>query len=149
MSDVTRKLETPQPEGKIFTVVLPEPGSMPPPPRRVKPAATAPKQRPVKPARRPRRGGSAASGGGLFVGLVALLGGLKLHSHYEPIKQLCASGYGAVAQAVEPNTQGHCGLDSALAEGGLVAAILGGIILVGTMLMLVGLFYEARLPAKS
>jgi hypothetical protein len=100
---------------------------------------------PIKP--RPRRQATAASGGGAGVGLLALIGGLVLHGHYEPVKSICDSGLGALGQALEPSAQSHCSLDGALAELGTVATVIGVVILAGVLLMVIGLLLEARMEA--
>ncbi|HSZ12644.1 MAG TPA: hypothetical protein VK790_01245 [Solirubrobacteraceae bacterium] len=105
----------------------------------------APTQRLSSPAK--RRQATAASGGGLGLGLLLLIGGLVLHGHYEPVKQACDSGLGALGQALEPGAQSHCSLDSALAEAGTVATVIGGIILAGVLLTVIGLLLEARVEA--
>jgi hypothetical protein len=104
-----------------------------------------PTQRLSSPAK--RRHATAASGGGIGVGLLALIGGLVLHGHYEPIKQVCDSGLGGLGQALEPSAHSHCSLDSALAEIGMVATVIGGVILAGVLLMVIGLLLEARVEA--
>jgi hypothetical protein len=96
---------------------------------------------------RSRRRATAVSGGGVGIGLLALIGGLVLHGHYEPVKQVCDSGLGALGQALEPSAQSHCSLDSALAELGTVATVIGVVILAGVLLMVVGLLLEARMEA--
>ncbi|HEV3344354.1 MAG TPA: hypothetical protein VG125_28520 [Pirellulales bacterium] len=96
-----------------------------------------------------RKQATAASGGGLGTGLLLLIGGLVLHGHYAPIKSICDSGLGALGQALEPSAQSHCSLDSALAEAGTVAMVIGGVILAGVLLTVVGLFFEARLVAEK
>ncbi len=72
-----------------------------------------------------------------------LVGGLLLHAHYQPIKQVCDSGIGVLGQAVEPSAQQHCSLDSALAEFGTVLTILGAIALAATLLGVIALLIEA------
>jgi hypothetical protein len=94
-----------------------------------------------------RKQATAARGGGAGVGLLALIGGLVLHGHYEPIKRACSSGLGVIGQALEPSAQAHCSLDSALAEVGTVAMVIGGVILAGVLLTVVGLLLEARAEA--
>jgi hypothetical protein len=98
---------------------------------------------------RSRRQVTAASGGGTGIGLLALIGGLVLHGHYEPIKQVCDSSLGALGQALEPSAHSHCSLDSTLAELGTVATILGGVILAGVLLTVIGLLLEARVEAEK
>jgi hypothetical protein len=92
---------------------------------------------------------AAASGGGAGVGLLTLIAGLVLHGHYEPIKQVCDSGLGVLGQAVEPSAHSHCSLDSALAEVGTVATVIGAVILAGVLLMAIGLLLEARVEAEK
>ena len=94
-----------------------------------------------------RRQATAARGGGAGVGLLALIGGILLHDHYEPIKAICDSGLGALGQALEPSAHSHCSLDSALAEVGTVATVIGGVILAGVLLTAIGLLLEARAEA--
>lgn len=96
-----------------------------------------------------RRQATAASGGGTGVGLLALIGGLVLHGHYEPIKRACSSGLGVIGQALEPSAHSHCSLDSALAEVGTVAIVIGGVILAGVLLTVIGLLLEARVEAEK
>jgi hypothetical protein len=108
---------------------------------------------PQFPAQKPppakRKQASVATGGGLGVGLLLLIGGLVLHGHYEPIKQVCNSGLGALGQAIEPSARSHCSLDSALAEVGTVATVIGGVILTGVLLTVIGLLLEARSEAEK
>jgi hypothetical protein len=94
-----------------------------------------------------RKQASAASGGGLGSGLLALIVGLVLHGHYEPIKRVCDSGIGALGQALEPSAQQHCSLDSTLAEAGTVSTVIGAVILVATLVTVIALLLEARLEA--
>jgi len=108
---------------------------------------TPPTQRLSSPAKRKQT--TAASGGGVGIGLLALIGGLVLHGHYEPIKQVCNSGLGALGQAIEPSARSHCSLDSALAEVGTVATVIGAIILAGVLLTVIGLLLEARSEAEK
>jgi hypothetical protein len=61
--------------------------------------------------------------------LVALIVGLILHGHYEPIKQVCDSGVGALGQSLSSSAQQHCSMDSTLAEAGHYATIIGGFVL--------------------
>jgi hypothetical protein len=61
--------------------------------------------------------------------LAALIVGLVLHGHYEPIKQVCDSGVGALGQALSSSAQQHCSLDSTLAEAGHWATLIGGFVL--------------------
>jgi hypothetical protein len=91
-----------------------------------------------------RRQARTNSGGGVGTGLLLLIGGLVLHGHFSPIKSACDSGPGVLSQAFEPKLHSHCGLDSALAEIGTVAIVLGAIILAGSLLMVVGLMLEAQ-----
>ncbi len=94
-----------------------------------------------------RKQATAASGGGIGIGLLLLIGGIALHSHYQPIKEVCNSGLGALGQAIEPSARSHCSLDSALAEVGTVATVIGAIILAGVLLTVIGLLLEARVEA--
>lgn len=96
-----------------------------------------------------RRQATAASGGGLGIGLVALIAGLVLHGHYGPIKHVCDSGIGALGQALDPSAQQKCSLDSLLAEVGTIATVLGAVILAGVLLAVVGLLLEARQEAAK
>lgn len=96
-----------------------------------------------------RRQATAARGGGAGVGLLALIGGILLHGHYEPIKTICDSGLGALGQALEPSAHSHCSLDSALAEVGTVATVIGGVILAGVLLTAIGLLLEARAAVEK
>lgn len=85
-----------------------------------------------------------ASGGGLGVGLLALGGGLYLHSHYGPIAQVCQSGIGALGQALEPHTQTDCSLDSLLAEGGTILTIAGAAVVVLTVVLILAVVFDAH-----
>ena len=72
--------------------------------------------------------------------LAALIGGLVLHSHYEPIKQVCDSGVGALGQTLSTSAQSHCSLDSSLAEYGIWIAVIGGFLLaVAVVVTILGL----------
>lgn len=72
-----------------------------------------------------------------LISAAALVGGLLLHNHYEPLKQLCNSGVGALGQAVSTSAQTDCSLDSFLADMGLWVAIISGLILAGAVLTLI------------
>jgi hypothetical protein len=61
--------------------------------------------------------------------LVALIVGLVLHGHYQPIAQVCNSGVGALGQAISSSAQESCSTDSSLAGAGHWATIIGGFVL--------------------
>ncbi len=108
---------------------------------------TPPAQKLSSPAK--RKQATAASGGGIGIGLLALIAGLVLQGHYGPIKRVCDSGLGALGQALEPSAQQKCSLDSLLAEVGTIATVLGVVILAGALLVVGALFVEARLEADQ
>lgn len=99
---------------------------------------------PPPPPQKLRKQATAASGGGAGIGLLALIVGLVLHGHYAPIKHVCESGVGVLGQALEPSAQQKCSLDSALAEIGTVATVLGALILAGVLITAIGLLIEAH-----
>ncbi|HST54337.1 MAG TPA: hypothetical protein VLJ42_00380 [Solirubrobacteraceae bacterium] len=78
-------------------------------------------------------------------GVAALVAGLVMRSHYEPIKRLCDSGLGALGQAFNPSAQQHCSLDSSLAVIGTCLAIVGVCTLGLALLNL----REARKPRRA
>lgn len=85
-----------------------------------------------------------ASGGGLGSGLLAVGGGLFLHSHYGPIKQVCQSGIGALGQTLEPHSQSYCTLASFLTELGTIMTISGSVIVVMTVVLVLVLLFDAH-----
>lgn len=58
-------------------------------------------------------------------GLAALITGIVLRSHYEPLKRVCSSGLGVVGQAFDGAAQQQCSRNSDLAGLGLALIIIG------------------------
>lgn len=83
-----------------------------------------------------------ASGGGLGLGLLAVVGGVFLHSHFQPLAQVCQSGLGVLGQAVSSNAQTDCSLDHGLAEFGTFMSIGGGVIVILTVLLVLVLVFD-------
>jgi hypothetical protein len=108
---------------------------------------TPPTQKLSTPSKRKQAMTASSSGAG--IGLVALIAGLVLHAHFEPIKHVCDSGIGALGQALDPSAQHKCSLDSLLAEVGTIATVLGVVILAGVLLTVLGLLLEARQEAAK
>lgn len=68
--------------------------------------------------------------------LVALIAGIVLRSHYEPLTAICQSGIGALGQAVDTQAQTSCSLDSGLSDAGLFLIVVGALILAGAVMSL-------------
>ncbi len=87
-----------------------------------------------------KRGLSLGNGIAAIGGLAALIVGIVLRSHYEPLAHVCSSGVGVVSQAFVPAAQHQCSTDSGLAGFGLGLAIFGGCCLVAAFLSMQEVF---------
>jgi uncharacterized membrane protein len=77
--------------------------------------------------------------GSCGIGLLALVAGLLLRHHYEPIRQACNSSVGLFSQEVSGHALAHCGLDGTLADIGTALIVCGIVILAITLLFGVAL----------
>ena len=74
-----------------------------------------------------------------IVGAAAMVGAYVLRSHYEPTKQLCESGVGAVGQAFSSSVQQHCTIAEGLADLGTVVLVIGAVMIgLFVLVLLVG-----------
>jgi hypothetical protein len=82
----------------------------------------------------PWRYSAVLNGLAVLGSLAALITGIVLRSHYEPIKHACSSGLGTLGQAFAATAQQQCSRDSDLAGVGL--ALIGvGICCLGLALL--------------
>lgn len=77
--------------------------------------------------------------GSCGIGLLALIAGLLLRHHYEPIRQACNLSVGLFSQEVSGHALAHCGLDGTLADIGTALIVCGIVILAITLLFGVAL----------
>lgn len=124
-----------------------ETAASPPPAPQAGPAPTS-VVRPARPGKR-RALSSTAGGGGLGTGLLALGGGLFLHSHYGPTATICQSGVGALGQTLEPHVQSGCSTATMAAELGTILTIGGAVIVFITIVVIILMLFEASKEAEA
>ena len=85
----------------------------------------------------------------LAIGIAMIVGGFWLKSHYEPIVQMCNSGFGTFAQAVSSSANSDCSTASSAVTASPWLIGIGFVLAIGSGLAMLGLLTALGIDMKK